>query len=200
MPEAHAHIRVVLVVGVAGSGKTTVGRALARSLADQTGAPWAFADADDVHSPEALARMATGHALTDADRAPWLARLAVRVRTHVEGGPPLVLACSALRAAYRETLVGGNEGVAIVWLDAPADVLAARLGARLATHLGEGWNPVGPSLLPSQLATFEPPGPDALRLDATRSVADLAAEAASFVRGTRSGPLSFLGRSHRPSP
>ena len=76
---------------------------------------------------------------------------------------------------------GGDPRVAVVWLDAPAGVLAARLAARL----GEGEHPVGPSLLPSQLAAFEPPGPDALRLDAARPVAALAAEAGAFVRGTR---------------
>ena len=161
-------------MGVSGSGKTTVGRALAARLG------WAFADADDYHSAEALATMGRGGALTDADRAPWLARLGALVGAHL-GGPGLVLACSALRAAYREALGAADPRVAVVWLDAPAAVLAARLGARLAAH---GDNPVGPSLLPSQLATLEPPAA-ALRLDATRPVADLADAAAALIASRR---------------
>lgn len=178
-----APVHVVLVVGVSGSGKTTLGTALARRLAARTGRPWAFADADDFHSAEALHTMARGEALTDADRAPWLARLAALVRQHL-GGAPLVLACSALRAAYRETLTGGDARVAVLWLDAPADVLARRLAARLETS----GNPVGPSLLPSQIATLEAPL-DALRLDATQPAAVLldAAEALVF-DGRRSAP------------
>lgn len=165
-------IRAVLIVGVSGSGKTTVGRALAERL----GPPWTFADADDFHSPEALATMGRGIALTDADRAPWLARLAALIQEHLDG-PGLVLACSALKAAYRETLTQGDPRVAVLWLDAPPAVLAARLASRLAAH---GGNPVGPRLLPSQLATLEPPT-EALRLDARRPVADLTRRAAAYV-------------------
>lgn len=169
MPDSAPPARVVLVVGVAGSGKTTVGAALAARLAARTGRPWVFVDADDVHDPAATAKMARGEGLTDADRAPWLARLAALVRARLDGGPPTVLACSALRATYRETLTGGDARVAVVWLDAPPGVLAARLVARRG-------HAVGPGLLPSQLATWEPPadslprGGGALRLDATRPV------------------------------
>ena len=176
-------IRVVLVVGVAGSGKTTVGRTLAPRLEASTGDPWMFADADDFHSAEALQKMASSEALTDADRAPWLARLAGLVRDHVAGGDCLVLACSALRVAYRETLTGSDPRVAVVWLDVPRDVLAARLEARLAAHSG---NPIGPSLLPSQLATFEEPA-EALRLDATHPVEALADTAAAWVNASVRG-------------
>ncbi|HEX8298238.1 MAG TPA: AAA family ATPase [Rubricoccaceae bacterium] len=194
-------IRVVVVAGVAGSGKTTVGQALARRLAAQTGAPWTFADADDYHAPEALAQMAAGHGLSEADRAPWLARLAGVVRAHLEAGPGLVLACSALRAAHRDAVTGGDSRVAVVWLDAPAGVLTARLAARLAAAPGEpGTNTVGPSLLPSQLATAEPPGADAIRLDATRPVADLADEVTTVVLGTRPGAPSFLRSPPFPAP
>lgn len=183
----------MLVIGVAGSGKTTLGRALAARL-DAPGRPWTFRDADDVHTPAALDRMAHGHALMDADRAPWLARLTALVRARLDAGPGLVLACSALRAAYRETLLASEAGVATVWLDAPPDVLAARLAARVT----RGVNPVGPSLLPSQLATFEPPA-SALRLDATRPVDVLAAEATAFVCGNRAPGLAFPP-SHPPRP
>ena len=170
MPDAPAPAAsVVLLMGVAGSGKTTVGTALAGRLG------WAFVDADAYHDPAALARMARGVGLTDADRAPWLARLAALVRAHLADGPPLVLACSALRAPYRATITGGDARVATVWLDAPPSVLAARLAAR------EG-HAVGPDLLPSQLATLEPPA-GALRLDATGPVGGLVERAAAYVLG-----------------
>lgn len=170
-------------MGVSGSGKTTLGRALATCLAAETGHPWTFEDADAFHTPDALARMSRGEALTDADRAPWLARLADLLRERIEHGPPTVLACSALRADHRRTLTRGNARVATVWLDAPADVLAARLGARTG-------HAVGPSLLPSQLATLEPPGGDVLRLDAREPPERLAETAAAFVLG-RAGASGF---------
>ena len=186
-PDAHPSVRmasptcrVALVIGVSGSGKTTVGRALAERL----GPTWAFVDADDFHSPEALEKMGRGVPLTDADRAPWLARLARLLAGRLESGPPTVLACSALRAAYRTTLTRGDARIKTVWLDAPQDVLAARLAGRLGAHEG---NPVGPSLLPSQLATLEPPT-EAHRLDATRPVADLARQAAAYVLDSRLPP------------
>lgn len=170
-------IRAVLVMGVAGSGKTTVGQALARRLTAATTHRWTFADADDLHAPTALAAMGRGEPLTDADRAPWLARLGALVRERLGGGDALVLACSALRAAYREAISADDPRVAVVWLDAPPDRLAARLAARLAEDRS---NPVGPSLLPSQLATLEPPT-DALRLDATLPVEALVQAAEALV-------------------
>ena len=148
---------VVLLVGPSGAGKTTVGRALAARLG------WDFQDADAFHSPEAVRRMARGRGLRDADRAPWLGRLAALVGERLAARRPTVLACSALRAAYRRQLV--RPGVAVVWLDVPAAVLAARLAAR-------GGHFAGPELLPSQLATFEPPR-DAVRVAATRPVAEV---------------------------
>ena len=148
--------RVVVLMGVAGSGKTTVGTALADALG------WVFVDADDHHSAASLAKMGRGEGLTDADRAPWLARLGALVRERLDGGPPTVLACSALRAAYRDALGADEPGVVLAWLDVPADVLAQRLAARQG-HVA------GPDLLPSQLATLEPPH-NALRLDGAAPV------------------------------
>ena len=152
-PFAENPTRVVIVMGVSGSGKTTLGRALAPALAARTGRGWTFADADDFHSPQALATMGRGQALTDADRAPWLARLGALVETRMSNGPPSCSRARRCKADYRTTLHADHPGVATLWLDAPAGVLAARLDARL----GAGRNPVGPSLLPSQLATLEPP-------------------------------------------
>ena len=164
---------VVVLMGVSGSGKTTVGQALAARLATGTGRSWAFADADDYHAPEATARMARGEALSDADRAPWLARLRALVDARLAEGPPTLLACSALKAAYRDALAAGRPGVAVAWLDAPPAVFAARLAARRG-------HAVGPAFLPSQLATLEAPA-GALRLDATRTVGEIAETAAAWV-------------------
>ena len=146
-------------MGVAGSGKTTVGTALADALG------WDFVDADDHHSAASLAKIGRGEGLTDADRAPWLARLGALVRERLDDGPPTVLACSALRAAYRDALGADEPGVVVAWLDVPADVLARRLERRRG-HVA------GPDLLPSQLATLEAPD-DALRLDGVAPVGDV---------------------------
>ena len=145
---------VALLVGPSGAGKTAVGRALAAELG------WAFEDADAYHSAEAVDKMARGAGLTDADRAPWLARLAELIADRVGRSEPTVLACSALKARYRQRLV--RPGVAVVWLDASERALAERLAAR-SGHFA------GPELLASQLAAFEPPA-DALRVDAERPV------------------------------
>ena len=152
-------VRVVLVIGVAGSGKTTVGEALADSLG------WAFEDADDYHSDAALAKMARGEGLTDADRGPWLDRLAALVEVRAEDGPPTVLACSALKASYRVRLGADRPDVLAAWLDVPPAALAERLEDR-------GGHVAGPDLLPSQLAAWEEPT-DALRLDGTAPVEQL---------------------------
>ena len=160
MTDAPSPARLVLLMGVSGAGKTTVGRELATRLG------WAFEDADAYHSDAAREKMSNGHGLTDADRAPWLARLAGLVRDRLSDGPPTVLACSALKASYRRQLVGDARGVLVAWLDASPDLLAKRL------HQREG-HIAGPNLLPGQLATLEAPS-DALRLDAAKSVDELA--------------------------
>lgn len=146
-------------MGVAGAGKTTLGQALAVRLG------WLFADADAFHSPEAVAQMARGVGLTDADRAPWLGRLRALVETHLAEARPLVLACSALKARYRDALARADEPVRFVWLDAPPATLVARLASRPA-HFA------GPGLLESQLGVLEPPV-GALHLDARAPPAQL---------------------------
>lgn len=151
-------VRVVLLMGVSASGKSAVGEALADALG------WAFEDADAYHDPASLAKMSRGEGLTDADRAPWLARLGALVRRRAEAGPPTVLACSALKRRYRDALGAGRPEVAAFWLDVPPAELARRLGDR-------GDHVAGPDLLPSQLAAFEPPASG--RLDGTRPVSAL---------------------------
>ena len=153
-------------MGVAGAGKTTVGERLASARG------WPFADADDYHSAENVARMRRGEGLTDAQRAPWLRALAALIADHVTRGAPLVLACSALRRSYRSTLAPEALGstVRFAHLRVSPETLAARLGAR-AGHYASG------TLLASQLATLEPPDPDedVLTLDGERTPDEIVA-------------------------
>lgn len=151
---------IIVVIGVAGVGKTTVGRALAVTLG------WAFYDADDVHTPEDRERMHRGKALTDTLRQPWLERVRAILVHAAERGENAVVACSALKQQYRDVLSRGLP-VRFVFLSADAAVLRARLQQR-TDHFA------GVALLESQLATLEPPS-NALTLDATLSVDALVA-------------------------
>jgi gluconokinase len=145
---------VVILMGVSGSGKTTVGRALAAAL------QWPYVDADDFHSRENIAKMRSGQALTDADRAPWLASLHAVIARAIGRREPLVLACSALKQSYRRALAGDLRTVRFVHLTAPEPALRERLAGR-PDHFAR------PNLLASQLATLEPPtGDEALIVDA----------------------------------
>jgi gluconokinase len=153
-------------MGVAGSGKSTIGPRLARTL----GVP--FVDGDDAHTEAARAQMAAGRPLDDAERGPWLDRLHEILVAHTDEG--LVLACSALKVSYRQRLAGDLLGVRFLALVAPPGVLERRLESRPA-HFA------GPALLPSQLDTLEL-GDDVIEIDATRSVTAVTAEAADAVR------------------
>jgi gluconokinase len=137
---------IVVLMGVSGSGKTTIGTL----LAERTGT--VFADADDYHPPANKAKMAAGTPLNDDDRQPWLETLNELLRgwdQQSEGG---VLACSALKAKYRDTLQQGiaPERIAFVLLDGSKDLIAERLAARQHEYMN-------PKLLDSQLATLEKP-------------------------------------------
>lgn len=152
-------------MGVAGAGKTTVGRALAASLG------WDFHDADDFHSAANVAKMRAGTPLTDADRAPWLDALRALLARHLDARTPMVLACSALRAAYRRALRpdDASEGsMAFVQLDVSPLVAERRLAARRGHYMPA-------TLVASQFATLEEPG-DALRLDGARPVPELVSQ------------------------
>lgn len=162
--------RVIIVMGVSGSGKSTVGRLLAERL----GA--AFADADDFHPPENKALMAQRIPLTDKERRPWLENLRAEVIKATPPGKTTVLACSALRDSYRRFLTDGTgPDVRVVFLHGPRELIAARLAAR-QDHF------MPPDLLDSQLATLEPPAPhEAIRLSIDADPASLAAQAAALL-------------------
>lgn len=143
----------IILMGVAGSGKSTIGRALAARLG------WRFIEGDDYHDPESVRKMASGTPLTDADRAGWLARLYSELRT----GGPSVLACSALKERYRGVLRGDLEGVLFVFLRGDFDLFLGRLEQRTGHYMGAG-------MLRSQFEDLEiPTVAEALHVDASRS-------------------------------
>ena len=147
---------ILLLMGVSGCGKSTIGEALAQSLG------WPFYDADDFHPPANVAKMAAGQPLTDDDRWPWLDRLAGEMRAILDRGGHAVLACSALKEAYRARLAQAGD-VRIVHLAGDAETIAARLAGRQHRYMP-------PSLLPSQFAALEEPA-DALAVDIREPVA-----------------------------
>jgi len=147
-------------MGVTGCGKTTVGVLLAQELG------WTYYDADDFHPAENVAKMRRGEPLTDADRWPWLDRLNSVLLESEREGKSLVLACSALKQAYRERLTRGCAAARFVFLDGERELIRARLAARRGHYMN-------PALLDSQFAILERPS-DALQLDAAESPAALA--------------------------
>jgi gluconokinase len=143
---------IVVMMGVSGSGKSSVGAALAERMG------WPFEEGDDLHPPENRAKMSAGIPLTDADRAPWLDRIADWM--HGRFGAGGVVSCSALKRAYRDRLREADPDLRFVLVDPGRAELERRLGARQGHFMP-------PSLLDSQLATLERPTPDerALVLD-----------------------------------
>lgn len=137
----------VVVMGVSGVGKSTVAEALA------TATGWSFAEGDELHSEDNRARMASGLPLDDADRWPWLRRVAAWIGEQEAHGLSAVLTCSALRRAYRDLLREGHPSVHFLHLVVPRDLLAARVSGRADHYMPA-------SLLASQLDTLEPLGPD----------------------------------------
>lgn len=141
----------VVVMGVTGVGKTTLGLLLAECLQAR------FVDADDFHPPENVEKMRAGVPLTDVDRQPWLAALNDHLRSATERGESVVLACSALKAAYRRRLGEGCPDLRFVHLVGSRELIASRLAQRSGHYMN-------PALLESQLATLEVPD-DALQVD-----------------------------------
>jgi gluconokinase len=137
---------IVMLAGVSGSGKTTVGKILADRL------DWPFVDGDSLHPAANIAKMRAGVPLTDADRWPWLEALAAVLDERIAAGRSAVVACSALKRSYRDLLLAGRPAVRMVFLDADRDLLAARLAARHG-HFFRA------DLLDSQFADLEKPQP-----------------------------------------
>ena len=150
---------IVVLMGVSGSGKTTIGKL----LAERTG--WVFTDADDYFPQVDKQKMAAGHPLTDEDRAPWLQTLNGLLRKWDANGTNGILACSALKAKYHQVLEAGVplDHIRFIFLDAPKTLIEARLAVRRHEYMN-------PNLLGSQLETLERP------TDAFRVVNDRAPE------------------------
>ena len=144
---ADADTTTLVIMGVAGSGKSTV----AIQLVERLG--WMFAEGDDFHPLANVEKMRTGHALTDEDRWPWLRSIADWIDEREAAGESAVVTCSALKRAYRELLQKGHPSVRFVLVDVPLDLLRERIGARQGHYMP-------PALLDSQLATLERLQPD----------------------------------------
>ncbi|KRR19192.1 gluconate kinase [Bradyrhizobium lablabi] len=134
-------------MGVSGSGKSTIADHLAKRLG------WRYEDGDRFHPPANVAKMSAGHPLTDEDRWPWLKAIADEIDRLAASDERAVIACSALKRAYRDILVHGREDVRIVFLQGTQELIAQRLAARKGHFMP-------PGLLASQLRTLEPPGSD----------------------------------------
>lgn len=156
---------IVLVGGVAGSGKTTVGALLAEKL------NWRFADADVFHPPANIAKMRSGIPLTDADRAPWLAGIAAWMDERRAAGESAVAGCSALKQSYRDQLLSGRPDVRLAFLELSRELAHTRLAARHGHFFTA-------ALMDSQFAELEPPqeSPQLIVLDAAASPGQLAAK------------------------
>jgi len=136
---------IVVLMGVSGVGKTTIGKLLAARKG------WDFEDADDYHSEENRRKMAAGIPLTDADRNPWLNAVHERMLQYQQQSEHAIFACSALKQQYRELLTAGfANDIRFVYLHAPADLIKERMNSRHHPYMS-------PDLLDSQLATLEPP-------------------------------------------
>jgi carbohydrate kinase (thermoresistant glucokinase family) len=138
---------IAVVMGVSGSGKTTV----AAGLGQQAG--WILLEGDSFHPPANVAKMKAGIPLTDADRWPWLRAIAARADELRAAGQSAAVACSALKRAYRDALIGNRRDVVLVYLRGSKDLIARRIKARRGHFMP-------PALLDSQFATLEEPGPD----------------------------------------
>lgn len=155
---------IVVVMGVSGAGKTTVGRLLAGLIGAE------FAEGDSFHPATNIAKMSNGTPLDDADRLPWLAAIAAAIDRARGNGRGLVVTCSALKRAYRDILIGARGGVALVYLSGSRALIQRRLAARKGHFMP-------PALLESQFAALQEPEPAerAIMVDVAAAPADIAA-------------------------
>ncbi len=163
---------IVVAMGVCGSGKTSVGKVIASRM------NWPFIEGDDLHPPANKAKMAAGVPLTDADRWPWLDRIADRMRAIDKAGGSAVVACSALRKAYRDRLRGSGVDLRFLHLTGDANLIRQRMESRSGHFMPA-------DLLDSQLATLEParPDEDLYEVDISGTVSDLAEAAIRSLTG-----------------
>lgn len=153
---------IILVMGVSGSGKTSVGKKLAESL------NYKFADADDFHSLENIEKMHNGIALDDADRLPWLQKIQDAIKQCLQQNKNLVLTCSALKESYRQMLLIDGESVKLVYLKGSFELIHKRLKERLHHFMSE-------KLLESQFDILEEPL-DATTVDISQPLEDIVRE------------------------
>ena len=179
--------QAIVVMGVSGCGKSSVGEACAQALG------WTLHEGDAHHAPESIAKMREGTPLTDADRAGWLDRLAALLAPQ-PAGQGVVLTCSALRRGYRDRLRAANPRLGFVFLALDYDEALARVQTR-AGHF------FSPALVANQFATLESPvgEPGVLALDATRPVAELVADITRWQRGGAGG-LSLSANDNKALP
>jgi gluconokinase len=137
----------LIVMGVSGSGKTTIGEKLAARL------DWPYEDADQFHPASNVAKMSAGHPLTDEDRWPWLKAIAAEIDRVCDAGGRVVIGCSALKRAYRDILLHDRNDTRLVYLNGTQALIADRLGQRKGHFMP-------PGLLTSQFSTLEPPTSD----------------------------------------
>jgi gluconokinase len=137
-------VRFLIVMGVSGCGKTTIGR----MVADHLG--WDFYDADDFHPPQNISKMASGIPLTDADREPWLDALRTQIAICLAGSRPGILACSALKEKYRQRLVNSDPGIRVVYLRGSFETIWGRMSQRPGHYMK-------PNMLQSQFEALEEP-------------------------------------------
>ncbi|MBV9626856.1 MAG: gluconokinase [Xanthobacteraceae bacterium] len=159
---------ILVVMGVSGSGKTTIATALAQHLG------WPFKDGDELHPAANIAKMRSGHALDDQDRWPWLARIADWIDAWQAAGSCGVITCSALKRSYREFLTKGRPAVRFVYLHGDVSLIATRLAARNGHFMPS-------DLLASQFAALEEPGPEehTIRVEIDQPVSEILATIAS---------------------
>ena len=152
----------IIVMGVSGCGKSSVGKLLAEKLG------WDFYDADDFHPPVNVKKMADGIPLDDSDRAPWLALLHELISSSLKQNQPGVLACSALKERYRQQLIEGNENIQLVYLKGSYELIWSRMSTRREHYMQ-------PEMLQSQFDALEEPV-NALTMDISGPVDDISSK------------------------